>query len=57
MDGYDRGHMTASPDVIKERSFGYARLQASALSPEDSARLITRVMEERYAVPHSTEQC
>ncbi|MEU8730567.1 transcriptional regulator [Streptomyces sp. CS113] len=56
MDGYDRGHMTASPDVIKERSFGYARLQASALSPEDSARLITRVMEERYAVPHSTEQ-
>ncbi|WP_030184186.1 helix-turn-helix domain-containing protein [Streptomyces violaceorubidus] len=56
-DGYDCGHMTASPDVIKERSFGYARLQASALSPEDSARLITRVMEERYAVPHSTEQC
>ncbi|MFD5216808.1 helix-turn-helix transcriptional regulator [Streptomyces tendae] len=56
MDGYDRGHMTASPDVIKERSFGYARLQASALSPEDSGRLITRVMEERYAVPHSTEQ-
>ncbi|MFD6613568.1 helix-turn-helix domain-containing protein, partial [Micromonospora chalcea] len=35
MDSYDRGHMTASPDVIKERSFGYARLQASALSPED----------------------
>ncbi|MFD6194336.1 helix-turn-helix domain-containing protein [Streptomyces sp. NPDC060275] len=53
MDSYDRGHMTASPDVIKERSFGYARLQASALSPEDSARLITRVMEERYAVPHT----
>ncbi|WP_345963507.1 helix-turn-helix transcriptional regulator [Streptomyces sp. BRB040] len=56
MDRYDRGHMTADPDVIKERSFGYARLQASALSPEDSARLITRVMEERYAAPHSTEQ-
>ncbi|WP_217165278.1 helix-turn-helix transcriptional regulator [Streptomyces sp. AC512_CC834] len=55
-DGYDQGHMTASPNVIKERSFGYARLQASALSPEDSARLITRVMEERYAVPDSTEQ-
>ncbi|MFJ6072626.1 helix-turn-helix transcriptional regulator [Streptomyces sp. NPDC093065] len=55
-DGYYCGHMTASPDVIKERSFGCARLQASALSPEDSARLITRVMEERYAVPHSTEQ-
>ncbi|MFD5055556.1 helix-turn-helix domain-containing protein [Streptomyces tendae] len=55
-DGYDCGHMTANPDVIKERSFGYARLQASAFAPEDSARLITRVMEERYAVPHSTEQ-
>ncbi|MGZ3098924.1 helix-turn-helix domain-containing protein [Streptomyces sp. H72] len=55
-DGYDQGHMTASPEVIKERSFGYARLQASALSPEDSVRLITRVMEERYATPHSTEQ-
>ncbi|CAL9437822.1 helix-turn-helix domain-containing protein [Streptomyces sp. enrichment culture] len=55
-DGYDQGHMTANPDVIKERSFGYARLQASALSPEDSAVLIARVMEERYADPHSTEQ-
>ncbi|WP_031033699.1 helix-turn-helix domain-containing protein, partial [Streptomyces olivaceus] len=55
-DGYDQGHMTASTDVIKERSFGYARLQASALSPEGSASLIARVMEERYADPHSTEQ-
>ncbi|MGY3201483.1 helix-turn-helix domain-containing protein [Streptomyces sp. TE5632] len=56
MDGYDQGHMTANPDVIKERSVGYARLQASALSPEDSARLITRVMEERYATQHRTEE-
>ncbi|WNM34885.1 helix-turn-helix transcriptional regulator [Streptomyces sp. Li-HN-5-11] len=56
MDGYDQGHMTANPDVIKERSVGYARLQAAALSPEDSARLITRVMEERYAAPHSTDE-
>ncbi|AYL35893.1 helix-turn-helix domain-containing protein [Streptomyces fungicidicus] len=48
MDGYDQGHMTANPHVIKERSVGYARLQASALSPEDSAALIARVMEERY---------
>ncbi|WP_329368747.1 helix-turn-helix domain-containing protein [Streptomyces sp. NBC_01483] len=55
MDGYDQGHMTANPGVIKERSVGYARLQATALSPRDSARLITRVMEERYAAPHSTE--
>jgi transcriptional regulator with XRE-family HTH domain len=27
-DGYGQGHMTANPDVIKERSVGYARLQA-----------------------------
>ncbi|MFI7323697.1 Scr1 family TA system antitoxin-like transcriptional regulator [Streptomyces rubiginosohelvolus] len=48
VESYDQGHMTANPSVIKERSVGYARLQASALSPEDSATLITRVMEERY---------
>ncbi len=48
LESYDQGHMTANPSVIKERSVGYARLQASALSPEDSATLITRVMEERY---------
>jgi transcriptional regulator with XRE-family HTH domain len=55
-DGYDQGHMTADAAVIKERSVGYARLQAQALSPEDSARLITRVMEERYATRYSTEE-
>ncbi|WP_405688128.1 helix-turn-helix transcriptional regulator [Streptomyces sp. NBC_00057] len=48
VDSYDQGHMTANPQVIKERSVGYARLQATALSPEDSATLIARVMEERY---------
>ncbi|MEV0480382.1 helix-turn-helix transcriptional regulator [Streptomyces sp. NPDC050508] len=47
-EGYDQGHMTANPDVIKERSVGYARLQAGALSVGDSADLIARVMEERY---------
>lgn len=47
-ESYDQGHMTANPQVIKERSVGYARLQATALSPEDSATLIARVMEERY---------
>ncbi|MFE5297044.1 helix-turn-helix domain-containing protein [Streptomyces sp. NPDC056632] len=50
VESYDQGHMTANPPVIKERSVGYARLQATALSPEDSATLITRVMEERYEV-------
>ncbi|MFJ5305343.1 helix-turn-helix domain-containing protein [Streptomyces sp. NPDC088350] len=50
-DGYDQGHMTANPEVIRERSVGYARLQACALSVEDSADLIARVMEERYGDP------
>ncbi|MEU8763166.1 helix-turn-helix transcriptional regulator [Streptomyces sp. NPDC048659] len=47
-ESYDSGHMTANPQVIRERSVGYARLQASALSREDTAALIARVMEERY---------
>ncbi|SCE30710.1 hypothetical protein GA0115243_110232 [Streptomyces sp. ScaeMP-e83] len=47
-ESYDQGHMTANPSVIKERSVGCARLQATAPSPEDSATTITRVMEERY---------
>ncbi|CCK28731.1 hypothetical protein BN159_4352 [Streptomyces davaonensis JCM 4913] len=47
-ESYDSGHMTANPQVIRERSVGYARLQAEALSPRESVALITRVMEERY---------
>ncbi|ROQ97856.1 helix-turn-helix protein [Streptomyces sp. 2132.2] len=50
-ESYDSGHMTANPQVIRERSVGYARLQAAALSPEESALLIARVMEERYGDP------
>ncbi|MET9656530.1 helix-turn-helix transcriptional regulator [Streptomyces sp. NPDC006510] len=42
------GHMTASPDTVREAALRYAHLQAAALSVEDSAALITRVMEERY---------
>ncbi|MFF9262884.1 helix-turn-helix domain-containing protein [Streptomyces longwoodensis] len=42
------GHMTASPDAVREATLRYAHLQASALSVEDSAALIARVMEERY---------
>ncbi|MEU6949064.1 helix-turn-helix transcriptional regulator [Streptomyces sp. NPDC046316] len=45
---YGGGHMTANSQVIRERFVGYAHLQASALSREDSAALITHVMEERY---------
>ncbi|MCY0946415.1 helix-turn-helix domain-containing protein [Streptomyces antarcticus] len=47
-ESYDCGHMTANLQVIRERSVGYARLQAEALSPRASAELIARVMEERY---------
>ncbi|MDX3318800.1 helix-turn-helix transcriptional regulator [Streptomyces sp. ME03-5684b] len=43
------GHMTADPETIKEASLNYAHLQADALSVKDSAALIARVMEERYA--------
>jgi hypothetical protein len=47
-ESYDSGHMTANPQVIRERSVGYAHLQGAALSPRESAALIARVMEERY---------
>ncbi|MGW0958927.1 helix-turn-helix domain-containing protein [Streptomyces gelaticus] len=42
------GHMTACPDTVREAALRYAHLQAAALSVEDSAALITRVMEECY---------
>ncbi|MCX5378596.1 helix-turn-helix transcriptional regulator [Streptomyces sp. NBC_00091] len=42
------GHMTANPDAVKEAALRYALLQAAALSVEDSAALINRVVEERY---------
>ncbi|MFF5935615.1 Scr1 family TA system antitoxin-like transcriptional regulator [Streptomyces sp. NPDC012508] len=42
------GHMTANPETVREAALRYAHLQASALSVEDSAELITRVMEEHY---------
>ncbi|MET9516507.1 helix-turn-helix transcriptional regulator [Streptomyces sp. NPDC002994] len=45
---YDAPYMTANPQLIRDRSVGYARLQAEALSPRESATLIARVMEERY---------
>ncbi|MFF9128951.1 helix-turn-helix domain-containing protein [Streptomyces sp. NPDC014806] len=42
------GHMTASPEIVREAALRYAHLQAAALSVEESAALIARVMEERY---------
>ncbi|MGW7304861.1 helix-turn-helix domain-containing protein [Streptomyces sp. NPDC054835] len=47
-ESYESGHMTANSQAIRERFVGYARLQATALSREDSAALIARVMEDRY---------
>ncbi|MEU6123856.1 helix-turn-helix transcriptional regulator [Streptomyces sp. NPDC047123] len=47
-EDFVQGHMTAHPEKVKESSLRYAHLQASALSVEDSAALIARVMEERY---------
>ncbi|PZT74929.1 MULTISPECIES: helix-turn-helix domain-containing protein [unclassified Streptomyces] len=51
------GHMTANSDTIREASLRYASLQAAALSVEDSAVLIARVMEERYGNRPRTEGC
>lgn len=42
------GHMTANPDTVREAALRYARVQAAALSLEDSAEPIARLMEERY---------
>ncbi|TQK51787.1 helix-turn-helix protein [Streptomyces sp. SLBN-118] len=47
-EDFVRGHMTANPQALREGSLRYDHLQAAALSVEDSAALIARVMEERY---------
>ncbi|MCL8010982.1 helix-turn-helix transcriptional regulator [Streptomyces sp. AS02] len=54
-ESYAQGHMTPNPEVIRERSVSYARLQAAALSPDESADLIARVMEERYGHQQAAE--
>ncbi|MFF5844209.1 Scr1 family TA system antitoxin-like transcriptional regulator [Streptomyces massasporeus] len=56
-ESYDQGHMTANPQLIRERSVGYARLQADALSERESAALIARVMEERYGEQPGPDAC
>ncbi|MFE2516299.1 helix-turn-helix domain-containing protein [Streptomyces mirabilis] len=48
-EGYGSGHPTANPDTVKDCSLRYDHLRAAALSLGDSAELIRRVMEERYA--------
>ncbi|MBX9360522.1 helix-turn-helix transcriptional regulator [Streptomyces sp. WAC04114] len=47
-EGYGSGQPTANPDTVKECSLRYDHLRAAALSLNDSAELIRRVMEERY---------
>ncbi|MFE5537023.1 helix-turn-helix domain-containing protein [Streptomyces sp. NPDC056492] len=47
-EDFVQGHMTANPQALKEGSLRYDHLQAAALSVEDSAARIARVMEERY---------
>ncbi|MEV5607242.1 helix-turn-helix transcriptional regulator [Streptomyces sp. NPDC052225] len=47
-EDFVQGHMTAHPEKVKESLLRYAHLQAAAHSLEDSAALITRVMEEQY---------
>lgn len=47
-EGYGSGYPAANPDTVKDCSLRYDHLQAAALSLRDSAKLIRRVMEERY---------
>ncbi|MFJ7272511.1 helix-turn-helix domain-containing protein [Streptomyces sp. NPDC099050] len=47
-EDFVQGHMTANPQALREGSSRYDHLQAAALSVEDSAVRIARVMEERY---------
>ncbi|MGW1635922.1 helix-turn-helix domain-containing protein [Streptomyces lavendulae] len=47
-EDFIQGHMTANPQALREGHLRYDHLQAAALSVEDSASRIARVMEERY---------
>ncbi|MEV7512604.1 helix-turn-helix transcriptional regulator [Streptomyces sp. NPDC091201] len=52
-----QGQMTANPSALREGSLRYDHLQAAALSLEDSAALIARVMEERYGHHPEADGC
>ncbi|MFJ3721524.1 helix-turn-helix transcriptional regulator [Streptomyces sp. NPDC090045] len=47
-EDFVQGYMTANPQAFREGSLRYDHLQAAALSVEESAARIARVMEERY---------
>jgi transcriptional regulator with XRE-family HTH domain len=54
-EDFHSGHMTANSEAVREGWLRYARLQASALSVEDSAVLIARVLKERYGDQRDTD--
>lgn len=47
-EGCGQAHPTANPATVKDCSLRYEHLQAAVLSIPDSAKLIRRVVEERY---------
>ncbi|MFG3345082.1 Scr1 family TA system antitoxin-like transcriptional regulator [Streptomyces sp. NPDC048018] len=47
-EDFVQGHMTADTAAVREGVLRYDHLRAAALSVEESARLIARVMEGRY---------
>ncbi|WP_338676350.1 helix-turn-helix transcriptional regulator [Streptomyces sp. SCSIO 30461] len=47
-EDFVQGHMTANSGALREGSLRYDHLQAAALSVEESAALIARVVEEHY---------
>ncbi|MFB7866569.1 Scr1 family TA system antitoxin-like transcriptional regulator [Streptomyces sp. NPDC056069] len=47
-EDFVQGHMTADSSAVREGVLRYDHLRAAALSVEESARLIARVMEGRY---------
>ncbi|WP_461037188.1 helix-turn-helix domain-containing protein [Streptomyces mayteni] len=47
-EGYDGGVATVDGAKVRDRALRYDHLQAAALSIEESAELIARVMKERY---------
>ncbi|MGA5447651.1 helix-turn-helix domain-containing protein [Streptomyces umbrinus] len=55
-EGYGSGHPTANPDTVKDCSLRYDHLQAAALSLNESAELIRRVMEERYGEQRDSDR-
>ncbi|WP_046775076.1 helix-turn-helix domain-containing protein [Streptomyces yangpuensis] len=56
-EDFVQGHMTPNPQALREGWLRYDHLQAAALSAEDSAALIARVLEERYGHQPAPDGC